>query len=382
MTFSFRSHWPVILAALTVLGVVGLTLAPYGGNPSVFFHLDQTVYDEHPTPAGFVVLGVPAYDGAHYYQVARNIPALLDVSQWEWLKSLVTDSYSYQRLTLPLLAFVVSLGQDSTLPWAFLLINILSLVGASYLIFRHTRQPLYAVAIALSPAAMVGLHFSLAEPLTLFLLTAFLVRYATHGRIDWLSVVLLCLAAWSREVNLLFLALLFVYSLGRRRWQDAALVLIPLAAFLVLQGWIHAIFGNYPFLMSADKRTLPFEAMIQLITGGYGYNQFTATSIPLAVLFVLPALVWTVLKIIKGDWSFLAVGALAFLGLMTTMPEFIWSSITSIGRVITPVYPLTILLIAKHETPFSKYLGYVILVIGIGAGVTLALITHPFTLSA
>ncbi len=382
MALSFRSHWPVMLAALAVLSVVGLTLRPYGGNPSAFFHLDQPVYDEHPTPAGFVVLGVPAYDGAHYYQVARNIPALFDVSQWDWLKSLVTDSYSYQRFTLPLLAFVVSFGQDAALPWAFLLINILSLIGASYLIFRHTRQPLYAVAIALSPAAMVGLHFSLAEPLTLFLLTAFLVRYTTRGRIDWLSVVLLCLAAWAREVNLLFLALLFVYSLGRRRWQDSAFVLIPLTAFLVLQGWIYAIFGNYPFLMSADKRTFPFEAMIQLVTGGYGYNQFTATSIPLALLFVLPALAWTVLKIVKGNWSFLAIGTLAFLGLMTTMPQYIWGSITSIGRVITPVYPLAILLAANHETLFSKYLGYVILVIGIGAGLTLALITHPFTLSA
>jgi hypothetical protein len=66
---------------------------------------------------------------------------------------------------------------------------------------------------------------------------------------------------------------------------------------------------------------------------------------------------------------------------MLLMPKYIWGSITSIGRVITPVYPLTVLLLAHRDSPLTRMLAIGILVLGLVTGVGLALILHPFTLA-
>lgn len=373
----------MILACAALLAIAALNVAPYGWNVSSFFHLDAPMHEGQPVPDGFVVLDVPAYDGAHYYQIARNIPAMLDASSWEELRTLPTFSYAYQRFLLPLTAFIVSLGQEAALPYAFLLLNLGAIFAACWLVLTRTLKPLYALAVAFCPSAMVALHFSLAEPATLLILTLFLTRFRTHDeRLDWLGVLLVSLLTWSREVNILFAGLLWVYLLWKRQWRDAAMAMIPFAAFAALHGWIWLIFDELPFFTSAGKRSLPFEAMFTLVTGGYGYNRLTLTSIPLAALYVTPAIIWVSRLIINNkDRSFLAVGSLAFLGLMTTMPDYIWGSITSIGRVITPVYPLTLLLAAKHDTRFARYLGIVVPVIGLGAAIALALVRHPYTLA-
>lgn len=378
---SARLLLPVIACAL--LAIVALNVVPYRWNPTIFFHLDAAMHERQPVPPGFVVLDVPAYDGAHYYQIARNIPKMMQPSSWAYLRTLPTYSYAYQRFLLPLAAFTLSLGWEAALPYAFLFLNLAAILIACSLVLTRTAKPLYALGIALCPSAMVALHFSLAEPLTLAILALFLTRFSRNDeRLDMLDILLLSLLTWSREVNILFAGLLCAYLVWKRQWKDAVLATIPLLAFTALHGWIWLIFGNLPFLTSAGKRTLPFEAMIALVTGGYGYNRLTLTSIPLAALYVAPALCWVAWMIIKNkDRTFLAIGSLAFLGLMTTMPDYIWGSITSIGRVITPVYPLTLLLAAKHDTPFARYVGAIIPLIGLGAAIALALVHHPYTLA-
>jgi hypothetical protein len=382
MTLSFPKQWTIPVLAITLAALTTLNVLPYGGNITSFFHMDHVIADAHPLPKNFVSLQVPSYDGAQYYQVARNMPIIFSHSRWDELRDTTPSSYAYQRFLLPLLAFIVSFGQDGALPYAFLALNLGSLLLAAWIVLKATGKPLYALALGLSPAAMVALHFSLAEPLTILLLTWFLVRYAKNGTLEWIDLLPLSLAVLTREVNILFIGLLGVYSLFKGKWADAFVLCIPVGAFLALHGLLFWIFHSIPFFESAGKRTLPFEAMYQLVTGGYGYNRLTVTSIPLAVLFVIPAIAWCVSLVYeRRDLSFLAFGSLGFLALMTTMPDHIWGSITSIGRVITPVYPLAILLAAKHDTLFAKYLTIVVLVIGLGAGVTLALIKHPFMLA-
>lgn len=369
-----------MLACTALIAIVGLNIAPYHWNVSSFFHLDEPMHEQQPVPENFVVLKVPAYDGAHYYQIARNIPEMLNPSSWEYLRTLPTYSYAYQRFLLPATAFILSFGQEAALPYSFLLLNLAAILSACWLVLTRTLKPLYALGIAFCPSAMVGLHFSLAEPLTLVLLTLFLTRFSKNKeRLTWLDVVLVSLLTWSREVNILFAGLLWVYLLWRRQWRDVAMATIPFIAFAALHGWIFLIFDDMPFITSAGKRTFPFEAMLELVTGGYGYNRLTLTSIPLAMLYVTPAIAWVSWLIISNkDRSFLALGSLAFLGLMTTMPDHIWGSITSIGRVITPVYPLTLLLAAKHHTVFARYIGTIIPVIGLGAALALAYVHHPY----
>lgn len=357
----------VVLASLLLW-----TLKPYGGNPSALFHLDRSIAD---VPAQFIVLTVPGYDGMQYFRIAKTLP--------QFVTQPATIAYSYQRILLPVLAWLIAFGQTTFLPWSFLLINLAALVISCITALKYfPKQRVAAAAIALSPAGLIGLHFSLAEPLTLALLTAFLCRFLTTKKTRAFDVGLLSLLCLAREVNVLFVLLLTVWLLWQKQYRSALLMLIPLAVFFCLHLLIFQIFHEVPFLWSTGKNTLPFQEIVALLSGQHGYNLLTLSSIALIIGFVLPALVWAA----KTSWqtrgqSFAPLAALAFLLLMCMMPDHIWGSITSIGRVITPVYPLVLLGGALHDNRLSRTIRWSTLALGCIAGFGLASIVHPFLLS-
>ena len=381
----FRTERPLQLSLLAIiLGMVlTATLQPYRSNITALFHMDTQLEEAFDLPAGFVVLDVPAYDGAQYERIARNIPRIANPSEWAALFQELPLSYAYQRILLPLAAFLLAFGRTELLPVSFLLIQILSLLGSAWLILKkYPKAILPAFALALSPAAMVGLHFSLAEPLTILLFTMFLLRFQEKKSLDAVSVLLLCLIVLAREVNVLFIDLLFLWFAWKRQWKSMLLTLIPGLVFIGWHAVIYGIFGDIPFLLSAGKRTLPLGAVIELLTGQYGFNKLTYSSIALFLGFVLPAVVWILLRLFKHrDWNFLPLATLAFLGLMLTMPDHIWGSITSIGRVITPVYPLFVMTTLSRSGRFPLFINVTMLILGLSAAIGLALSIHPYHLA-
>ncbi len=388
-------YWPVGVVALALIFVTALTLRPYHGNVTALFHLDEQMNQQHPVPSGFVVLQMPGYDGMQYYEIARMVPDIMQPSHWPALKATVPLSYAYQRILLPVAAYVLSFGIVGLLPYAFLLINIAALLATCWLVLRWKPEAkLYAMALSLCPAALLAIHFSLAEPLTLVLLTAFLTRHILAGpqprraaaenlwKIEPLDLVLLSLLVLSREVNILFIALLIAWNLWKRQWWSCMLLLLPLAIFAAWHSIIFLIFGDIPFLTSAAKHALPFRSLFDVLRGVQGYNSLTASSIAYALFFYLPAIVWLCVRIVrKGSVEFLEFAALAFLGLMSVMSWDIWGSMTSIGRVITPVYPLVVLYAAKYDSWAARWIACALIALGLGIGVALALIAHPFTVA-
>ncbi len=365
-----KTFWlaPLITAA-AIIGLLGLTLAPYGGNPSALFHYG-TDQETGSLPAGFVVLDLPSYDGAMYYRIARQLPFINP--------DIEPKSYAYQRILLPAFARVLALGNVAWLPWTFLLINVCALVGTAFLLQKHA---LAAIALALSPAALLGLHFSLAEPLTILLLTVVLLRTRVRVRLDVLDVIFLSLAVLTREINILFVGFAAVWFLCNRRWNDALWLLIPLAVFAAWHAVIFSLFREWPFFMSADKHALPLVAVWEIISGAKGYNAYTLSSIALLIAFVLPTLGWTIARIVKGDRTLPILGALAFLILMLCMPDHIWGSVTSIGRVITPVYPCAVLALSTRDSWPARAILSATLLLGLTVGFSLALNLHAFHLA-
>ncbi|MSR67567.1 hypothetical protein EXS65_01940 [Candidatus Peribacteria bacterium] len=383
MNATLRRYWPTALLALALATIVAMNIRPYGWNITAVFHMDHVIHDAHAMPKDFVVLGVPAYDGAQYYQIARNIPIVFQPSKWNELRNTSPVSYAYQRFLLPLAAYMLSLGQEETLPWAFVLINIAALLLTATVVLRWNKgHPLTALALALSPTAMVAIHFTLAEPLTLLLITVSLLRIDKTKKIDAVTIALLSLLVWAREVNILFILFLIGYFLFKKHWRHAIVLLIPVGSFLLLHSLIYAIFGDIPFLISTGAHQFPGQAAYDVLVGHRGYDRYTLSSVALLLGFVLPALLWTGREILKTrSLDLLPFGAFAFLCLMLIMPDYIWGSITSIGRVITPVYPLTLLALCKHRTFSAKLLTLSILLLGIGTGIGLMLQIHPFTLA-
>lgn len=363
--------------------LLALTLVPYQWNATALFHMDHLLGDQVDLPSDFVVLGVPSYDGAQYYQVARNIPLLFNPLRWNDLTVRSPGPYAYQRILLPLVAFTLALGMDDALPYAFLFINVIALVVSCALFLSWKRRPLAALALALSPAATVALHFNLAEPLTLLLILIVLLRLESRGYLRAFDLVLLSFAVLTREVNILFVCFLVAAAIVRREPREAALLTIPVIVFLAWHAMIYHIFGAVPFLWSTAKSTLPFGAMLPLIVGVDGFNRFTLSSISLALFVVIPGLFWTgYLLLRRKDRSLSTWGSFCFLLLMTTMPDHIWGSITSIGRVITPVYPLLLVTCAKRDDLGSRCIAVTILLIGLGAGLALSQSAHPFSLAS
>jgi len=381
-----KSLTPVLtivgLAAILFLSV-GLAVRPYHWNVTALFHMDRVIGDQNGLPAGFIVLSEPSYDGAQYYQIARNIPKILSPSRWTELRTKAPGSYAYQRFLLPLSAYASSLGQEPLLPYAFLFVNLASLLLCCAIVLRWKHgKPLYALALCLSPAALVALHFSLAEPLTLLLTTLVLIRFHESQRLRAMDILCLSLTVLTREVNMLLVLYLIGFSLIRRHGREALLLCIPVAVFLGWHAVIYAVFGNIPFLMSAQAHQFPGLAALQVVLGERGYDRYTLSAAALFLGLVLPGILWTGGEIaVRRRFDVLSLGAFLFLAVMLTMPDYIWGSITSIGRVITPVYPLLLLACSMRDSRGARFLGAMTLLIGLAAGLGLALAPHPFTLA-
>jgi len=87
--------WPLLLLGTVLAVILIATLAPYGGNPSALFHVDQEMADYHPVPPRTIVLQMPGYDGMQYYQIARQFAVVLSPALWPELRATVPLSYAY-----------------------------------------------------------------------------------------------------------------------------------------------------------------------------------------------------------------------------------------------------------------------------------------------
>jgi hypothetical protein len=368
--------------ALIIGLLLTLTLVPYRGNITALFHLDVPTVEQGHLPHPFVVLDVPGYDGMHYFRIAQHIPQLFSVEGRAAIGESRTVAYAYQRFGLPLFSFMLSFGIPSLLPWAFLFIQLASLIGLVWILCKYDIPPLYALAIGLSPAALVGLHFSLAEPLTLLLVTSALLLYTSRSTIGFEEVALLSFLTIVREINVLLAGFMLLFALLKRDHTRTYLLLIPLLVFAAWHGAIYSIFHQMPFFWSTDKHALPFTAIFDIIVHPKGYNALTLSAMALFALFVVPMFVLFLRDLFRDKLraDVLVVGSLFFLSIMSLMPDHIWGSMTSIGRVITPVYPFTMLALARKNTPAAKVLAACVIVLGLAIGIALALLPHPFHL--
>jgi hypothetical protein len=374
--------WPVLVVGAVLLGTLLLQIKPYDYRLSSVFHMDEIAGSGNPMPSGFVILSVPSYDGAQYYQIARNIPKVMNPARWHELRESGPLSYSYQRFLLPLLAFLLSLGNTALLPFVFVGINLLALLLAAWLIVRSGYKPVYVIALSLSPAATLAMHFTLAEPLTILLLTFVVIRYLSQKKFGAWEIFALSLAVVTREVNILFVLYLLGWSVLRKQLGDMLKLMIPTAIFFAFHFLLFRIFGDIPFLTSTGARQLPGSAALDILLGNNGWNGKSLSTIALLLFFFIPCFSFIVSDVLrKRRADVLSLGALAFFGLMLTMPDYIWGSITSIGRVITPIYPLTVLLLATRDSFLTRTLAGSIALLGTAVGIGLALVLHPFTLA-
>ena len=133
---------------------------------------------------------------------------------------------------------MLSLGQEPLISWAFVLINLIALVGGTFLLedllTAEKARRWYALTVGLFVGLVMAVRLSTSEPLAYGLVIAGI--WCGERKHPWLAAILLALAGLAKETTGLFAAGYLLYFALNRRWRDALrLGLIVGVPFVVWQ---------------------------------------------------------------------------------------------------------------------------------------------------
>lgn len=199
--------------------------------------------------------GSEGYDGQFVYSIATN-PDPQTAARF-----LDVPAYRYQRILLPLLARVLGLGQAQGIAWALPLILVLAQAAGTWAVAELLAgwgiNRWYALVYGLWAGSVLAVRVDLPEPLAYGLVAGALLAGQRNRR--GLSWALYGLAAFAKEVTLLFAAAQLLEYLLARRWKDFfGLGLSAFLPFALFQLWLWATFGE-PGTGSGGAMATPFE---------------------------------------------------------------------------------------------------------------------------
>lgn len=383
MSERMRFVGALALAAAVLFGLTAFGVRQYDWNVSALLHMDVVFGETHAVPPGVVLYKDGGYDGMLYYEVARDLPKLLAG------ESVSLDSpYRFQRILLPLLVYGFALGNVGWFPIVTLLLNLAAILGTFAIVLHMTKGPsVHAFAAVFNPAMFVGLLYSLTEPLSMFFMMLFFVRWQAKGRtIDWFCVIVLLLSLLARETTVFLIGLLGLWHLWKRDWSSVLLLGLTLALFA---GWQYALvlrLGSLPFRTGGNIIVWPLIGPLAVVRWA-----FEDTGMKLAYrLSSLPLLAFVLgtSAVVAFDWKtkgkrqdvlgFVLAGLCA---VMLSMDPHMWGALTSIGRVVTPFYPAYALFAVSRDSRILRILSWFLIAFSVVAAVGIAYVRHPYVVS-
>ena len=334
---------PLLVTAILHLTLLVSVLRAYDFNPTGPAHIgDDFDGRRFWTSTTHVEHGI-GYDGQFFFYLAHD-PLLRADDPYTFIDR---PAYRYGRALYPALAWMMSLGQPETVPWALLAVNLLAgLVGtlASVAVLRSLGANRWlALGFAFSPAVIIGLIADLAEP-TAFALIA--VGLALHLRARHRAAGLaLALATLAREVSLLVPLGFALHAAIRRAWREAAAYALPMAIPAAWHLWVWLKLGSLPMLQSPANFGPPFAGalyraglLLGLQTPRFGEPP-TDTPIPELILIGLTvALVLLgLLTILRRQDVFAVQLWLQAAAALCTSP-LVWIGLGSYARVLGLLY--------------------------------------------
>ena len=305
------------------------------------------------------------YDGQFFYRLALDPATTRQVDFGISMEA--HPAVRAQRILYPAAAWALSLGRGGLVPYTLVLVNLLAIAAlarAAVLLATHFGMPArLGLLIPFYPGFVLSICRDTAEIVATALAICGMVA-ATKGR--WLSAALLASAAMlARETTLLYLVgfgLVALVEAARRRAFDPRIVycLVPLAAFIVWQAALRAIWGTLPFddIGHHDLSILPLVDYTRGVAG-YASAMFTAPiryrnyfnfvtcmSVAAFVLFVVGQTVRT------GRYPLaFVVPWILYAGLATVFTDAIWNEPFGYLRILCDLYVLGIAtLISVHNS--------------------------------
>ncbi len=261
---------PVAVTAAVLLALVGARLVQYDGNPTGFVQFGRAAAPVVQPPNDARISSEIGYDGQFFYVQATD-PLLRGRAQRAL--RLTNGEFRAQRMLYPAAAYVVAGGREDAIPWSLLILNVLTVLGATAAtaLFARSRgqSGWWALAVGLNPGMVLAVLRDLSEPMAVAALVGGLVAW--RSRRPGVAAVALTLAVLAREVMVLGVLAIAVEAAWRllvRRdtgalRRAAPVCLIPAAAFLAWQAYVAERFDGLAASSTPDNQfATPLDGLI------------------------------------------------------------------------------------------------------------------------
>jgi hypothetical protein len=344
-----RSLRPWKLVLLLNVIYVSLVLALNGFDPKVFVTLGECFsvcagLDGNDCPEG-----TEGYDGQFGYHIARDpidSPDCLDV-----------PAYRMQRILLPALGYVFSLGQDALIPWVFVIVNLIALVTGTALLEDLLVKLGVSRWFALSYGLFIGVFMAVRLSTTEALAYGLVIAAIWFERRDqlWFSAIMLALAGLAKEMTGVFAAGYLLYFALHRRWIDMLRLSIiaggPFVIWqIVLYGWLGQFGLGSGGALATSFEIIPYNGVWRLASDGLAvFLVLGLLIIPAAVLPSLWALWRTITDLIRRDWGLYTCLLLVNAAIMPFVPFSTYREYLGLLRFIPGLVLMVVLYAADHK---------------------------------
>lgn len=297
------------------------------------------------------------YDGQFFFRLARD--PFTFTPRAEGVE--VDSSLRFQRIVYPGLAWVVSGGNASAVPWALVIVNVLALGALGGLGGAIARSSGRHATWGLLLPAYFGFVFTLSRDLSEIVEVAFLVAGFLALRRDrrWLAAGLLAAAVLTRETALFAvagIALWRLFAIATRRARPStvdATWIVPPLAFGAWQLVVADTTGSLPATdASANRFVIPGSELVDSLGSWFPKTNLLWAVHTLEVVTLLGVCVLAVLALRSTTAPMherLAFVCLLLAALSVEISEGIWLTLHDF-RMFADVYALAIIVLLGSRT--------------------------------
>jgi len=242
--------------------------------------------------------GTQGYDGQFVYYIAKNLDPKQVADQLD------VPAYRYQRILLPLLARIFSVGDVLIIAWIIPVIGIISLTAGTWalsVLFNEWGvNRWYAIIYGFWVGFSLAIVVDLPEPLAYSLVIGGIL--ALKKRKDVFGWLLLMLAVFAKEVTILFVAAIFLsYLIDFNLRSIIGISVIVFLPYFLFQIWLYSIFGDFGFGAGGNMATsfewIPLMGLWRIAE--YSKPYFIAMVIVFGPSIILPT-IWGLVVSIKS----------------------------------------------------------------------------------
>jgi hypothetical protein len=349
---------PALLTVLIHLALIAVYVAKRDGNISTLVCVEEYRVGTSPFEAVTDAVGKVGYDGQFYYLIARH--------PWQIHQNGLIDAPGIRQLRIfyPALCWLVSGGNDRVLLWVMPAVNLVALgalaaLGAAFA--RHQGLSFWwGLLLPMAVNAGMPAFRDLTDPVSTLAIFGLFAGWL----LGWGAPVLglwAAMAVFTREQNILFVLVVLLAAILKRRLKVTAVLAIVLLAWLVWVGVLRLMYGTWPFLSAQGHFGLPFLGMIHRWTylgGSPGFSRRRALVHAMTIVHLLLQAGIAVYLALRREESSLTMFLLLGAGLVVCGGVSIYEDYWSYMRVFACL-PLAIWL-GSIATRQLKYLCWLL----------------------